>query len=586
MESPLFSRHPNGMRYFALACDFDQTLADMGSVAASTLGALERLLASGRKLILVTGRQLDDLRQIFPQLSLFERVVAENGALLFRPQTGEMKLLAEPTPQLFIDALHQRGVSPLSIGSVIVASEQPEDAKILAAIRDLGLELQVIYNKGAVMVLPSGVNKSTGVLAALSEMCISHHNAVAIGDAENDHALLSACECGIAVSNAIQTLRERADLTTSAPNGKGVEEVIDRLLLDDLQGVRNRLRRQPILLGTAADGTKVSIDSCDASFVIAGPSSSGKSTAMIGLLERLTQADFQVCLIDPEGDYSHLEDIVTLGSSQRPPNVTEIFQILHNPKSSLIVNLLGLPLADRPLFFAALLPKLQELRAKTGRPHWIILDEAHHLLPRERGQAVTLIPQNLTGVILITVHVEAVHEAALKSMTGIIAVGAAPEETIREFSSAVGVPPPVYSPLPDRPGEVFVWLIDGSRGPMAVRVQPASSEVRRHRRKYAEGKLGPDRSFFFRGPAGKLNLRAHNLNMFIQIAEGVDDETWLHHLRRGDYSQWMREAIKDEALATEVHEIEKNGHESGKDSPQKTRAAVIEAINRRYTGSE
>jgi hydroxymethylpyrimidine pyrophosphatase-like HAD family hydrolase len=573
------------MHYFALACDFDETLAHMGCVAASTLEALERLLASGRKLVLVTGRQLDDLQRIFPQLSLFERVVAENGAVLFRPQTGETKLLAEPPPQVFIDALRQRGV-PFSTGSVIVASEQPEDARILAAIRDLGLELQVIYNKGAVMVLPSGVNKSTGLLAALSEMCISHHNAVAIGDAENDHALLSACECGIAVCNAIQTLRERADLTTNAPNGKGVGEVVARLLHDDLQGVRNRLRRHPILLGTAADGTKVSIDSCDESFVIAGPSSSGKSTTMIGLLERLTQADFQVCLIDPEGDYSHLEDIVTLGSSHRAPNTTEIFQILHNPKSSLIVNLLGLPLADRPLFFAALLPKLQELRAKTGRPHWIILDEAHHLLPRERGQAVTLIPQNLTGVILITVHVEAVHAAALKSMTGIIAVGAAPEETIREFSNAVGVSPPVYSPLPNRPGEVYVWLIDGSHGPMAVRVQPATSDIRRHRRKYAEGKLGPDRSFFFRGPAGKLNLRAHNLSMFIQIAEGVDDETWLHHLRRGDYSQWMREAIKDEALATEVHEIEKDGHESSKDSPQKTRAAVIEAINRRYTGQE
>jgi hydroxymethylpyrimidine pyrophosphatase-like HAD family hydrolase len=570
------------MHYFALACDFDQTLANMGSVAASTLSALERLLASGRKLVLVTGRQLDDLRQIFPQLVLFERVVAENGAVLFRPQTGEMKLLAEPPPQVFIDALHQRGVSPFCTGSVIVASEQPEDAKILAAIRDLGLELQVIYNKGAVMVLPSGINKGTGLQAALSEMCISHHNSVAIGDAENDHALLKGCECGIAVSNAIQTLRERADLTTSAPNGKGVEEAITRLLADDLAGVRNRLVRQPILLGTAADGTKVSIDSPDTSFVIAGPSSSGKSTTMIGLLERLTQAEFQVCLIDPEGDYSHLEDIVSLGSSHRPPNTTEIFQILHNPKSSLIVNLLGLPLADRPVFFAALLPKLQELRAKTGRPHWIILDEAHHLLPKERGQALTLIPQNLTGVILITVHVDAVHEAALKSMTGIIAVGSSPEETIRQFSSAVGVPPPVYSPLPERPGDVFVWLIGGSHGPLAVRVQPAASEVRRHRRKYAEGKLGPDRSFFFRGPAGKLNLRAHNLNMFIQIAEGVDDETWLHHLRRADYSQWMREAIKDEGLAAEVHEIEKDG----KEAPQKTRAAVIEAITRRYTGSE
>jgi hypothetical protein len=567
------------MHYFALACDFDQTLADMGVVAKSTLAALERLLASGRKLVLVTGRQLPDLQRVFPQLSLFERVIAENGAVLHRPATSETKLLAEPPPRAFMDALHLHGVS-FSAGSVIVDARQPDDERILAVIRELGLELQVIYNKGAAMVLPSGVNKATGVLAALEEMCLSRHNAVGVGDAENDHALLSTCECGVAVANSIQTLKEHADIITGAPNGRGVEEVIDRLLLDDLRGAPNRLVRQPIPLGTAADGAKLSIDSFDTSLVIAGPSSSGKSTIMLGLLERLTEADYQACLIDPEGDYSQLENIVTLGSSDRPPNISEIFQILNNPKSSLIVNLLGLPLADRPVFFASMFPKLQELRAKTGRPHWIILDEAHHLLPKERGgQAIGVIPQQLTGVILITVHVDAIIEAALKSMTGIIAVGASPEETIRQFSTAVGLAPPIYSPLPSRPGEVFVWLLGGPHGPVAVRMQPPATEVRRHRRKYAEGKLGPDHSFFFRGPAGKLNLRAHNLNMFIEMAQGVDDETWLHHLRRGDYSQWMREAIKDEALAGEVREIEKDG----KESPQKTRSEVIEAINRRYT---
>ena len=567
------------MHYFALACDFDQTLADMGVVAEGTLTALERFLASGRKLVLVTGRQLPDLQRVFPQLSLFERVVAENGALLHRPATSETKLLAEPPPQAFMDALRRHGVG-FSAGAVIVDAREADDERILAVVRELGLELQVIYNKGAAMILPSGVNKGTGLLAALSEMCLSHHNAIGVGDAENDHALLSTCECGVAVANSIETLKQRADITTRNPNGRGVEEIIGRLLRDDLRGASNRLRRQPIPLGTAADGARISIDSFDTSLVIAGPSSRGKSTIMVGLLERLTEADFQVCLIDPEGDYSQLENIVTLGSSDRPPNITEISQILNHPKSSLIVNLSGVPLADRPVFFASMFPKLQELRAKTGHPHWIIVDEAHHLLPKERGgQAVGVIPQQLTGVILITAQVDTVIDAALKSMTGIIAVGASPEETIRQFSNAAGVAPPIYGPLPSRPGEVFVWLLRGAQGPVAVRVQPPATEVRRHKRKYAEGKLSPDRSFFFRGPAGKLNLRAHNLNTFIEMAQGVDDDTWLYHLQRGDYSQWMREAIKDEALAGEVHEIEKDG----KESPLKTRSEVIEAINRRYT---
>lgn len=551
----------------------------MGVVAKTTLAALKRLLASGRKLVLVTGRQLPDLQRIFPHLSLFERVVAENGAVLHRPATSETRLLAEAPPQAFMNALRRHGVS-FSAGSVIVDAREPDDERILAVIRELGLELQVIYNKGAAMVLPSGVNKGTGLVAALSEMCLSHHNTVGVGDAENDHALLSACECGVAVANSIETLKQRADIITEAPNGRGVEELIGRLLDNDLRGAPNRLTRQPILLGTGANGARISIDSLDTSLVIAGPSSSGKSTIMLGLLERLTQADFQVCLIDPEGDYSQLENIVKLGGSDRPPDISEIFQILNNPKSSLIVNLLGLPLADRPVFFASLFPKLQELRAKTGRPHWIILDEAHHLLPKERGgQALGVIPQQLTGVLLITVHVDSVMDAALKSMTGIIAVGSSPEETICQFSSAIGVIAPIHYPLPSRAGEAFVWLPGSSRGPLAVRMQPPTTEVRRHKRKYAEGKLGPDRSFFFRGPAGKLNLRAHNLNTFVEMAQGVDDDTWLFHLRRGDYSQWMREAIKDEALAGEVREIEKDG----KESSQKTRSEVIEAINRRYT---
>jgi hypothetical protein len=68
--------------------------------------------------------------------------------------------------------------------------------------------------------------------------------------------------------------------------------------------------------------------------------------------------------------------------------------------------------------------------------------------------------------------------------------------------------------------------------------------------------LGEDDSFYFRGPAGNLNLRAQNLVLFNQIAEGVDDETWLYHLHRGDYSRWFREAIKDDVLADEVARVE------------------------------
>jgi phosphoglycolate phosphatase (TIGR01487 family) len=236
------------MRYSVLACDYDGTLADQGSVKESTVAALRRLSASGRKLILVTGRELDDLRRVFPAHQLFDRIVAENGALLHNPSTRKSKPLADPPPESFIKALRQAGVQPLSVGASIVSTIQPHDVTVLKVIGELGLELQVIYNRTSVMVLPSGVNKGTGLRAALSDLGLSPHNAVAVGDAENDHALLNVGECRVAVGNAIPALKERADFVTRDADGKGVEQLIDRLLFDDLRSVERRVSRSPMPL--------------------------------------------------------------------------------------------------------------------------------------------------------------------------------------------------------------------------------------------------------------------------------------------------------------------------------------------------
>src|SRR5215471_12872240 len=142
------------MRYHALACDYDGTIAWDGVVSPQTIEALQEVRKSGRKLILVTGRELDDLSRVFPQVDLFDRVVAENGALLYRPATRE-----ERTPEEFVRELIRRGAERVSVGRVIVATWRPHETTAVEVIRDLGLELQVIFNKGAVMVLPSGINK-------------------------------------------------------------------------------------------------------------------------------------------------------------------------------------------------------------------------------------------------------------------------------------------------------------------------------------------------------------------------------------------------------------------------------------------
>ena len=234
------------MHYRALATDYDGTLAHDGHVSEETLVALDRLRASGRNLILVTGREIPDLRATFPQVGLCDLVVAENGALLYWPQSGEERTLGEPPPDEFLTEVRRRGVAPFSVGRVIFATWRPHETTVLETIQALGLEHHIIFNKRAVMVLPSGVNKATGLEAALNELAIPADGVVGVGDAENDHAFLDYCGCAVAVANALPALKQRSDLVTAGDHGCGVVELIDRLLADDLASLGPRHARRAL----------------------------------------------------------------------------------------------------------------------------------------------------------------------------------------------------------------------------------------------------------------------------------------------------------------------------------------------------
>jgi hydroxymethylpyrimidine pyrophosphatase-like HAD family hydrolase len=108
---------------------------------------------------------------------------------------------------------------------------------VLASIRDLGLEWHVIFNKGSVMALPSGITKATGLVPVLADLRVPPEQCVAVGDAENDHAFLTLCGCAVAVANALPALKERSDWVTTGRAGDGVQELIARLLADDLKGL-------------------------------------------------------------------------------------------------------------------------------------------------------------------------------------------------------------------------------------------------------------------------------------------------------------------------------------------------------------
>lgn len=220
------------MRFRAIASDYDGTLARNGRVGRNTLAGLKRARQSGRKVILVTGRELSSLGKVFSSFHLFDWIVAENGALLHNPATREERLLCPAASSKLVANLRKQGV-PLSVGRCIVATVRPHDAAVGVAIRELKLNLQVIFNNESVMILPRGTDKSTGLAAALADLGLASQSVVGIGDAENDHEFLGCCGCSVAVANAIPALKQRADLVTRGSYGAGVTEVINRLIDTD-----------------------------------------------------------------------------------------------------------------------------------------------------------------------------------------------------------------------------------------------------------------------------------------------------------------------------------------------------------------
>jgi hypothetical protein len=194
-----------------------------------------------------------------------------------------------------------------------------------------------------------------------------------------------------------------------------------------------------------------------------------------------------------------------------------------------------------------------------------------------------LLPEHLTNVLLVTVHPELLSPEMHERVTQFVAVGPTAPDLLRQFAAVRGVTLTeraleTATAAPVAVGEVLLWAA-ADETCRRIRVEPPSAEQRRHTRKYAVGQLPPDRSFYFRGPEGKLNLRAQNLLQFLEIAAGVDDVTWQYHFRRADYSRWFRDVIKDSELAHAAADVERDRFLSRGDAL----AALRDAIESRYT---
>jgi hydroxymethylpyrimidine pyrophosphatase-like HAD family hydrolase len=454
------------MRYIALAVDFDGTIAHDSHCPPHVVDGLKRLRETGRRLLLVTGRELPELLSIFPDIGIFDRVVVENGALMYRPASGEKEELGEPPPPAMIEMLKARGV-PLSIGQSIVATVEPHETAVIEVIRELGLERQVIFNKGAVMILPAGVNKATGLAIALKELGLSARNVVACGDGENDHALLDSSEYSVAVANAIPTLKEKADRVTVEKRGDGILEVVADLIEHDLANAPPRKPRRVVNLGKDVNGNAVTVPAAGVSMLVTGGAHCGKSSFVIRVLERVADRGYQYCVLDTRGEYVDFNPAVVFGTRDHAPDVTEILSALEKPKVHAVVCLVAVPPAERRGFVAKLLRSLVALREETGRPHWVVIDEAQEA-PTDDKVRGELADEPAENAIHVTSNPASLPLDILASVDLVVGRGPAAHASLVAYADAVSGPRPPEPLHAPRDGEALVWFRRGGDAPILV----------------------------------------------------------------------------------------------------------------------
>ncbi len=543
----------------AIAVDYDGTLTQGSTPDERAVAALSRARAraSSIKLILVTGRTMAELVRVFPSApSLFDAIVAENG-LVLHLANADTRLLAPPLPATLEEALRRRNVF-VSRGDVLFATEAQHDAAVLEAIGELGLDCQIVRNRSALMILPAGKSKGTGLGEALGELGVSLHNVIGVGDAENDHALLEACEIGVAVSNAIPSLKAHADIVLEARAGEGVAKLVDSIVEGTFRKiVPNRWR---VTIGTKADGTQVDLPASGINVLIAGGSGAGKSFLAGLLAERLLQLGYSLCVLDPEGDHTQLGELrgtVTLGGLDGVPPPSQLGRLLQRRFGGAIVNLSLLRSDERVEYTHAAIAELEARREATGLPHWVFLDEAHAALGETSDATVASGLTRGKGYCLVTYHPIELLPEALAALDVVfllpqsveIARGLLSQTCLADAGISMALLEPTLRELGR--GEAVMIDLRTKRTELLQLGRRRSPHVR-HKHKYVHAFLPPRHHFYFRDERGPTGRYAANLEDFHRELQLASDAVLAHHARAHDFSRWIGHVLQDPVLALDV----------------------------------
>jgi len=572
------------MKFAALALDYDGTIAMDGVFDSTVREAIAGARQQGIVVVLVTGRRLLDLRRVAGDLTCFDAVVAENGAVLDFPPSGRHVVIGHPPDIGFIEELRRRGVQ-FEIGETLVETDANWAATTLEVLRQLEQPLVLVFNRGRLMVLPQAVAKSTGLRQALLAMRVSIHNAVGIGDAENDHDLLDACEVGVAVEWGSAALRAVADEVIHGTGPTAVAEYIRRVTSQPRLSAEQMGRRQ-LFLGRQHDGKPISLAVRGRTILIAGEPGTGKSWLAGLLCEQLILQGYCVCIIDPEGDYRSLEtlpSVITLGGDDPPPHARELVRALRHPDVSVIVDLSRISHSRKVEYVHTLLPLLVTLRRRTGLPHKILLDEAHYHLGGP--DSARLIDPELAGYILVTYRISGLSPSIRTTSDAVVLVTR--ETDAQEAKTLAGmcrpqpglvIPPGIFGDLAMSEAALLPGAEESHGQVRRFQFAPRLTLHVRHRAKYLDMPVLDAQAFVFTED-GRSGVRARTLKQFMGLLVALPPAQIDAHLGRHDFSRWLDDVFRDSPLAAHVHTIEGR---VGKEEARDVAADIAQAIRARY----
>ncbi len=571
------------MKLSAVAIDYDGTIAVDGVFDAAAREAIAQLRLHGIAVVLVTGRRLEDLKKAAGSLACFNAVVAENGAVQYFPKSDRHALMGHPPNPHLVEAIRGRGIRA-EVGESVIETEAAAAPAVLDLIRSREQPEILSFNRGRLMVLPPGIAKSIGLMRVLSALRLSIHNTIGIGDAENDHDLLDACEVGVAVAWGSPALRSVADEVIAGTGPSDVAAYL-RGLTKRVRLSASQMGRRRMLLGHLHDGSPLHLAIRGRTVLIAGEPGSGKSWLAGLLCEQLILQGYCLCIIDPEGDYRSLEalpGVVLLGHDDPPPRSRELAQALRYPDTSVVIDLSKLSHQEKQEYLRELLPMLARVRRQSGLPHKILIDEAHYYLHEPFGRE--LVDPELAGYILVTYRVSGIdpHICAEQDMVVMITR----ETDIQEQAS-------LRSICGDRIGVVTetafrdlglgeAALLPGAQeshgAVVRFQIAPRLTEHVRHRTKYLDMPVPEVQAFVFTSD-GREGPRARSLKDLVDLLERLPDSTLAPHLRRHDFSRWLELVFRDCPLATHIHGLESR---LAADSPREIVDDISQAVRARY----